>query len=277
MRLFGSQALAARIERAECGLLTGGVAAAQARDPHGGFLAQPIAGGVATWCGPDSPLNKVAGLGFGGPIEPDVWESIEDALDDRAAIVRVEISNLGDPSIAEYLTRQGYALIGFENVLGLALPVSPAGAASPAIVIDPTRDDDATAWLDVVVEGFAAPDDQGAGAPEEFPRDVLATAIADVTAGAGVVRYLARFDGQVAGGASLRMDAGVAQLTGAATLPAYRRRGIQSALFTRRVHDAASAGCDIAVVTTQPGSKSQQNAQRQGFELLYTRAILVAD
>ena len=30
-----------------------------------------------------------------------------------------------------------------------------------------------------------------------------------------------------------------------------------------------------AVITTQPGSKSQQNAQRQGFDLLYTRAVLV--
>ncbi len=32
---------------------------------------------------------------------------------------------------------------------------------------------------------------------------------------------------------------------------------------------------DIAVVTTQPASKSQQNVQRRGFDLLYTRAVLV--
>jgi len=31
----------------------------------------------------------------------------------------------------------------------------------------------------------------------------------------------------------------------------------------------------VAVIVTQPGSKSQQNAQRQGFDLLYTRAVLV--
>ena len=36
-------------------------------------------------------------------------------------------------------------------------------------------------------------------------------------------------------------------------------------------------GLDVAVVTTQPGSKSQQNVQRQGFELLYTRAVLVRE
>jgi ribosomal protein S18 acetylase RimI-like enzyme len=91
----------------------------------------------------------------------------------------------------------------------------------------------------------------------------------------GVRRYDARLDGVLAGGASFRTAEGVAQLTGAATAPAHRRRGIQTALLSARLADATVAGCDIAVVTTQPGSRSQQNVQRQGFDLLYTRAVLV--
>ncbi len=67
----------------------------------------------------------------------------------------------------------------------------------------------------------------------------------------------------------------MAQLCGAATLPAHRRRGVQGALLAARLAEAREAGCDVAVVTTQPGSKSQENVQRQGFDLLYTRAILV--
>jgi ribosomal protein S18 acetylase RimI-like enzyme len=63
------------------------------------------------------------------------------------------------------------------------------------------------------------------------------------------------------------MADGVAQLTGAATAPAHRRRGIHAALLATRLIDAAG-GCDIAVVTTDPGSKSQQNVQRCGFHLL---------
>ncbi len=59
------------------------------------------------------------------------------------------------------------------------------------------------------------------------------------------------------------------------TAPAHRRRGVQTALLSARLADAAAAGCDVAVITTQPGSKSQQNAQRQGFDLLYARAVLV--
>ena len=37
----------------------------------------------------------------------------------------------------------------------------------------------------------------------------------------------------------------------------------------------AREGCDLAVVVTAPGTRSQENVMRRGFELLYTRAILV--
>jgi hypothetical protein len=101
---------------------------------------------------------------------------------------------------------------------------------------------------------------------------VIARAMRDLAAAAGVMRYVALRDGVIAGGASFRMAKGVAQLTGAATAPAHRRRGAQTALLSARLADAAAAGCDIAVITTQPGSKSQQNAQRPGLRFaLYPR------
>lgn len=71
----------------------------------------------------------------------------------------------------------------------------------------------------------------------------------------------------------MRIEQNVALLTGAATLPSHRRRGVQASLLARRLHDAGRAGCGVAVVTTQPGSSSQRNAQRKGFELLYSRAV----
>ncbi len=73
----------------------------------------------------------------------------------------------------------------------------------------------------------------------------------------------------------MRLDPPVAQLCGATTLPEKRRRGVQTALLRERLARARESGCEVAVVTTQPGSKSQQNVQRQGFALLYTRAVLV--
>ena len=120
----------------------------------------------------------------------------------------------------------------------------------------------------------ANPDTQGLPWHEEFPREIYQRAQRDAAA-AGVRRYVALRDGVLAGGAGLRVSHGVAQFAGAATVPAYRRRGVQSAMLSARLADAKAAGCDIAVITTQPGSTSQHNAQRRGFDLLYTRAVLM--
>jgi GNAT superfamily N-acetyltransferase len=162
-------------------------------------------------------------------------------------------------------------------VLGLALQGEHVlqRVTPPGVEVRPSGDDEFEPWLDVVADGFAHPDTQGVRSHEEFPREVIARAMRDLTATAGVTRYVALRDGVIAGGASFRMAEGVAQLTGAATAPAHRRRGVQTALLSARLANTAAAGCDIAVITTQPGSKSQQNAQRRGFDLLYTRAILV--
>ena len=112
-------------------------------------------------------------------------------------------------------------------------------------------------------------------AAQDGPLGRLVAAAERDLAAAGVVRYAALCDGVLAGGAGLRTTEGVAQFAGAATAPAHRRRGVQSALLAARLADAAAAGCDVAVIVTQPGSRSQQNAQRRGFDLLYARAVLV--
>jgi hypothetical protein len=58
---------------------------------------------------------------------------------------------------------------------------------------------------------------------EEFPRESLAAAERD-SAAAGLLRYVALHDAVIAGGAGLAMFNGVAQMAGAATAPAHRRR-----------------------------------------------------
>jgi GNAT superfamily N-acetyltransferase len=273
-RLFAGTALAARIERAECRLLAAGAEAARRRRAEDVFVAD-VAGGVATWTGAGSPLNKVAGLGFAGALDEGALEAVESAFAARGAPVQVELSCLADPTVGRTLTRRGYVLENFENVLGRRLlPGGPASVAD-GIVIEPSGPEAFAAWLDVVVTGFANPDAQGVPSHELFPREALERVIGDLASADGFVRLLARRDGEPAGGASLRLFEGVAQLCGAATLPLHRRRGVQSALLATRLALAVAAGCDVAVVTTQPGSKSQENVQRHGFELLYTRAVLV--
>ena len=270
--LFCDTALAERIERAEAEFIAKASEAAGRRAGAAGFVI-PICGGVASFAAEGSPFNKVAGLGFDGVPSAAALEEIEQAFTARGAPAQIELAHLANPEIGALLTARGYRLTSFENVLGMVLADAPQQVMPPGVEVRPSSDDEFGAWVGVVADGFAHPDTEGVPSHEEFPREVIASAERDAAA-AGVLRYLALRDGVIAGGARLRMAGGVAQLAGATTAPAHRRRGVQAALVSARLADATAAGCDIAVVTTLPGSKSQQNVQRQGFDLLYTRATL---
>jgi ribosomal protein S18 acetylase RimI-like enzyme/ketosteroid isomerase-like protein len=272
--LFCDTALAGRIERAEAQFIAQSSEAARRRAGTAGFVI-PIAGGVASLAGEGSPFNKVAGLGFDGVPDPAALDEIEEAFAACGSPVQIELAQLADPAIGALLTGRGYRLESFENVLGRALTGDPERVTPPGVEVRPSGAEEFEEWLDVVAEGSAHPDAQGVPWHEEFPREMIIGVERDMAAAGLVVRYAGLRGGIIAGGASMRMAEGVAQLTGAATAPAHRRRGVHTALLSARLADAAAAGCDVAVITTQPGSKSQQNAQRQGFDLLYTRAVLV--
>lgn len=267
-QLFCGVELARRIEKAESDLIVAATRAARDRGADG--LVLPVAGGFACFAEPNSPMNKVVGLGFDGLPDEAVLGEIERAFAARGSATQVELSNLADPEVTALLSGRGYRLEEFENVLGRPVGDEPA----PVSDVQVRRADDLTAWVNVVVEGFAHPDGEGPVSHEQFPADIVERAERDMEK-AGATAYVALCDGVVAGGAMMRVAGSIAQLAGAATAPAYRRRGVQAALLATRLREAAGTGCEIAVVTTAPGSKSQHNVQRRGFQLLYTRAILV--
>ena len=70
------------------------------------------------------------------------------------------------------------------------------------------------------------------------------------------------------------MHGGVAEFGGASTRVAYRKRGVQTALLRHRLDAAYTLGCDLAMVMTTPGTVSQRNVQRAGFDVAYTKAIM---
>ena len=271
--LFCDIALAHRIERAETRLIVDSARAAAARSGADGFVV-PIAGGAACFAEPDSPFNKVVGVGFDGVPDVDELAAVERAFAERGAPTQVELAHLAASAVGELLSDRGYRLESFENVLGLALDHDPGLIAPPGVSVRRSTDDELETWIAVVADASLHADTQGLPWHDEFPREILENAERDFAA-AGGTRYAAFRDGVLAGGADFRITDGVAQLAGAATAPAHRRHGVQSALLAARLADARAAGCDVAVITVQPGSKSQQNAQRRGFDLLYTRATLV--
>src|SRR5207248_832763 len=114
--LFCDITLAARIERAEAQLIAKASEAAQRRRANRPGFVTSIAGGVASFAEPDSPFNKVVGLGFDGVPSPTALEAIEHAFATCAWQVQIELAHLADPAICALLTKRGYQLKSYENV-----------------------------------------------------------------------------------------------------------------------------------------------------------------
>lgn len=272
--MFAPPELAARIDKAEgrlCAAIAEGIGA---RHPDYGTFVAEVGGGVAVFAGSGSPTNKMIGLGFDGKVDEAALADVEARFADRGAKLQAEISTLADPVLHAMLASRGYEPKGFENVLGHAL-VSLDDRRPSGVRIEPAGPSDMEAWADVVVMAFSHPDDGGVGGDEIPPPDELRRWFNLTMEVPGFQGYLAILDGELAGGGSLRIDGTVAQFAGAATLPRFRRRGVQTALLRARLADARARGCEVGVVTTQPASKSQQNVQREGFSLLYARQLLV--
>ena len=273
--MFVTASLAARIENAEAASVRE-CAAGAARQPARDVVLRDLGGGVAAYLAPGSLINKMFGLGFAPLPAADELAAVEEVFARHREPLNAEVSSLADPALFRLLTARGYALIGFENVMGRPLSRSDVEAAVDASVqVGPVGPEEVSLWAEAVTAGFLAPDTFDGPPSHESPgREDLERDLSDSLRALGFERFLARRDGAVAGGASLRLHEGVALMAGAATVPEHRRQGVQTALLRYRLRDAARRGCDVAVVTTQPGSKSTENVQRFGFELLYVRAIL---
>jgi GNAT superfamily N-acetyltransferase len=275
---FADQDLARRVEEAWAYL---GVenARAQARlNPESGASALAIGGGYAVFMGPGSPLSQVQGVGLYGPVGDAEFERMESFYRERGSPVHFELASLADATLLALLSRRGYRAYEQTHVL-----VRPIGAREPSNMEGSAHDRKADArasevevarvqpgevvtWAESVLRCFF-PD------PAELPRPLLEGAIAMASIPA-VSCWLARVDGAIAGGGALVFHNGLALICGDGTLPEFRSQGVQTALLRARLDHARRSGCDLAVICTQPGSSSQRNAERQGFQVVYARTLM---
>ncbi|HXM92742.1 MAG TPA: GNAT family N-acetyltransferase [Candidatus Dormibacteraeota bacterium] len=264
--LFLDLALARRIEMAEAQAAVECTETYERLRPGSNTAVERIGGGFAIYCGPNLPTTQAVGLGLDGPIGEEEFDRLEEFYRSRGEAVRVESCPLADLSLFEQFGRRGYRVTEFSSVMARTMPTqmtmenwdAPAGG----VTIEKVEEEHFELWTFTVAQGFA----------EHYPvTQELLNVMKMFAQGASAECYLARIDGKVAGGATLAVRDGVAGLFGASTLPAFRNRGVQTALLRTRLARAAAAGCDLAVSLAQPGSASERNIRRQNFYVLYTR------
>lgn len=258
--------LARRIEYAEAVDAAGCVEAASRLDRNSEAAVKAAAGGYLTFCGVESPLTHAIGVGMHGPVTPNDIDEVEHFFRSRRAPISIEVCPHADPSLYDILSHRGYRITEFNNALVRALP---ADVPSPAtgIEVRAASQGEIETFATTIVRGF-------------FGRDEMTEA--ELRLGRLLIRmpsttgYFAQCAGSrpVAGGC-MSVRNRIANFFGDATRRDERGHGAHTALIAERLRVASIANCDLATALTQPGSTSQRNYQRMGFEIAYTKCTMV--
>lgn len=250
--------LARRLEAAEAanGLaMAAGAAAAE---------AEPILGGCALFAGAGSPMTHALGIGM-EPCTSQEFDRLEAFFHRRGSACLIDLCPLAHPSVIEEVTRRGYKVIEFNNLM-LRRAEAAIEPLPPGVRITRCPPERRFEWGRLIISGFS----DGAEPTPEMLAIMDAMAPADH-------ELFAEIEGIPFGGAAMSIRNGIALLFGDSTLPQARGRGLQQALIRHRIQLAAAAGCDWVMATVLPGSASHRNYERTGFALAYMRVNVMRE
>jgi hypothetical protein len=256
--IFADALLARRLEMAEA-VISRGTSA------QPGTAVLDVDGGCAIFAGAESPLTQTVGVGLNGPVGEARVAEVEEFFHARGARVKFEVCPLADPDFVNTLRERGYRVTEFNNVLvrrleGFERIETPRTRK--------TEDGETDLWSRTVGRGFFETVELTEGEME------IGRAIARMP---GALCYVASTEGgDAAAAGALAAVGGVAALFADSTIASFRRAGMHRELIGARLNEAAALGCDIATASTLPGSGSQRNYERMGFQVAYTRVTMMA-
>jgi hypothetical protein len=258
-----SLALAQQLERAEGSANAAFVEARRALKPNVRGCWTEVAGAYAMFDGPDSPITQTFGVGIFEQFREAEFEQTEAFFRSRGAPTSHEVCSYAAPETVSLLSARGYSPIESSVVL-VRRTSTPSRADATHVVARHIEQGEAALYSRIAVEGWRSEAPQLEAYLEELG--------AISTNARGSHCFIAELGGRAIAAGALNVHNGVALLAGACTIPDARRQGAQLALLHTRLTFAASLGIDVAMVVTAPGSASQRNAERQGFQAVYTRA-----
>ncbi len=250
--------LARRVEAAAAAIARG-----CAGDRPGTAILE-VAGGVAVFAGSESPTTEAIAIGLNGPVSPAEIDRLEAFFRSRGARVSIDLSPLADPGLLEQLGSRGYRVAEFNNVVSRRLVGTEFVPAQHVKRIQP---EETELWSHTVGRGF-------------FEQPELSEQEMDVGRAVclmpGAHCYLAWAEnGEACAGGAMAVHQRLAILFADSTMVPYRRRGLQRGLIAARLEEAFAQSCDLAAATVAPGSASQRNYERAGFQVAYTKVLLV--
>jgi GNAT superfamily N-acetyltransferase len=230
-------------------------------------IVEPLAGGLLSFSGPGSYSNQAVGLGMTGPVTGPELDQLIHFYESRGFQPQIELCPYAHESLIRGLAIRNFVIKDFETVLARDMTI-PLEAKIPAEIqinrVNPSDDAQVETLLQIVADGFTIAN-----------RDIFRDHARKALDYPNTFAYIASIDGIVAAGGSCELTAPCGALFGMTTLEKFRNRGLQRALMIARLNAAQQSGCKYLTIGSKPDSATGRNALRLGFQVAYTKAILI--
>jgi len=263
MMIFSDKTLSQKLDRAEARFNAAFVESRARLFPELGAAWIDVGGTYAMFDGPESPCTQTFGLGLFDEVTDAALDELEAFFVEREAPVFHEVSPMADQSVLELLHRRNYRPIELSTVMFTPLADRAVLKVDSRITTRVIGPEEADLWTKISAEGWLAE-------MPEMKDFFLGLGKASVGCEGGLP-FLAELEGRPIAAGMLLIEGEVALLAGASTIPEARRQGAQIALLDARLRFAAERGATFASMCTAPGSQSQKNGQKNGFNIAYTR------
>lgn len=230
-------------------------------------IVEPLAGGLVSFTGPGSYSNQAVGLGMGGPVSGPDLDYLCTFYQSRGFQPQIELCPYAHESLIAGLAVRGFVIKDFETVLARDMSI-PIDAEIPADIqitqVNPADENQVETFLKIVADGFSVTN-----------RDIFRAHARKALHYPNTFAYIASIDGMAAAAGSCELSAPCGALFGMTTLEPFRNRGSQRALMIARLRAAQQSGCKYVTIGSKPDSPTGRNALRLGFQVAYTKAILI--
>jgi hypothetical protein len=262
---YSDKALSQKLERTEARSNADFVETRARLEPGSGAGWIEVGGAYAMFDGVESPLTQTFCLGMFEETTNEHLDEIEAFYKDRKAPVFHEVSPMADVALLGLLGDRGYRPIELTSVMYRDLNAKGESQPqmNPSIIARLIDESECDVWAETAAAGWAT--------EHEGLYDFMFSIGRITSRTSGGSPFIAELNGRpiAAGGFCIYDD--ICILAGASTIPEARRQGAQNALLAARLNYAAKKGCSMAMMCALPGSQSQKNAERNGFQIAYTR------
>jgi hypothetical protein len=212
---------------------------------------------------PGPSFNLVKGFRDG---DEKVVSDIIDYYHGREIPVRFELTPAhASPALLTYLSEVGFYQNDFKTTLYAELS-SEIKSIDPQITLRRLKRNEFELYAEIYVKGFQMP---------EFLKDGIAQNNEVLYDNDNWNFFLASINEEPAGIGVLFNGNGIATLAAAATVPDLRSKGVHTAFIQERINQAKLLNCTLVVGQAKFASVSQNNMERAGMKVAYTRAIWV--